>query len=58
MEVYDKCPKCGSFKMKSYKFDTGYSEGTVEKCLDCGFDSTIEAKGKGFKNLESDGQPS
>ena len=47
MEVYDRCPKCGSFNMKSYKFDTGYSDGTVEKCLDCGWDSTINAQGKG-----------
>ena len=47
MRVHDKCPECGSFNMKSHKFDTGYSEGKVERCLDCGWDSTVKAQGKG-----------
>lgn len=49
-KIHDKCPNCGSFKIIKYPFNSNTSIGKVERCLDCGWDFTVEAEGKGGKD--------
>ncbi|QGH73060.1 MAG: zinc ribbon domain protein [Siphoviridae sp. ctCJE6] len=43
-KVYDRCPKCGSFKIRVHSFKKKSSEGLVESCETCGWDSTTMEK--------------